>query len=49
MAGRFRNRRIRLVTDIVLDAYAAVSVTQLIFFPCLPDPGQVDLLADAVL
>lgn len=31
------------------DAYAQAGVDELIYFPCSPDPGQVDLLADAVL
>jgi alkanesulfonate monooxygenase SsuD/methylene tetrahydromethanopterin reductase-like flavin-dependent oxidoreductase (luciferase family) len=28
--------------------YAEVGVDELIFFPCDPDPDQVDLLADAI-
>ena len=31
------------------DAFAAAGADELIYFPCSPDPAQVDLLADAVL
>lgn len=31
------------------DAFAAAGAHELIFFPCSPDPAQVDLLAEAVL
>ena len=31
------------------DAFAAAGADELIYFPCSTDPGQVDLLADAVL
>jgi alkanesulfonate monooxygenase SsuD/methylene tetrahydromethanopterin reductase-like flavin-dependent oxidoreductase (luciferase family) len=31
-----------------VDAFAAAGCDELIFFPCDPDPGQVDLLADAI-
>ena len=31
------------------EAFAGVGVDELIYFPCSPDPAQVDLLADAVL
>jgi alkanesulfonate monooxygenase SsuD/methylene tetrahydromethanopterin reductase-like flavin-dependent oxidoreductase (luciferase family) len=31
------------------DAFAAAGTDELIYFPCSPDPAQVDLLADAVL
>ena len=31
------------------DAYADAGMDELIYFPCSPDPGQVGLLADAVL
>jgi len=31
------------------DAFAAAGCDELFFFPCDPDPSQVDLLADAVL
>jgi alkanesulfonate monooxygenase SsuD/methylene tetrahydromethanopterin reductase-like flavin-dependent oxidoreductase (luciferase family) len=31
------------------DAYAEAGVDELIYFPCSPDPRQVDLLAEAVL
>jgi alkanesulfonate monooxygenase SsuD/methylene tetrahydromethanopterin reductase-like flavin-dependent oxidoreductase (luciferase family) len=31
------------------DAYTEAGMDELIYFPCSPDPGQVDLLADAVL
>jgi alkanesulfonate monooxygenase SsuD/methylene tetrahydromethanopterin reductase-like flavin-dependent oxidoreductase (luciferase family) len=31
------------------DAYAQAGMDEVIYFPCNPDPGQVDLLADAVL
>jgi alkanesulfonate monooxygenase SsuD/methylene tetrahydromethanopterin reductase-like flavin-dependent oxidoreductase (luciferase family) len=31
------------------DAYAEVGVDEFLYFPCSPDPAQVDLLADAVL
>jgi hypothetical protein len=37
MAGEYR------------EAYAGAGIDELIYFPCSPDPGQVDLLADAVL
>jgi alkanesulfonate monooxygenase SsuD/methylene tetrahydromethanopterin reductase-like flavin-dependent oxidoreductase (luciferase family) len=30
------------------DAFAAAGADELIYFPCSPDPAQVDLLADAV-
>ena len=30
------------------DAFAAAGCDELIFFPCDPDPEQVDLLADAL-
>jgi len=31
------------------DAFAAAGGDELIFFPCSPDPAQVDLLAEALL
>ena len=31
-----------------VEAYAAAGCDELIFFPCDPDPEQVDLLADAL-
>ena len=31
------------------DGFAAAGADELVYFPCTPDPGQVDLLADAVL
>ena len=31
------------------DAFAAAGTDELIYFPCSPDPAQVDLLADALL
>jgi alkanesulfonate monooxygenase SsuD/methylene tetrahydromethanopterin reductase-like flavin-dependent oxidoreductase (luciferase family) len=31
------------------DAFADAGADELIYFPCSPDPGQVDLLADVVL
>ena len=30
------------------DAFAAAGADELIYFPCSPDPAQVDLLADAL-
>lgn len=32
-----------------VSAFADAGCDELIMFPCSPDPGQVDLLADAVL
>ena len=32
-----------------VQGFAAAGCDELILFPCDPDPGQVDLLADAVL
>ena len=32
-----------------VDAFAGAGCDELVLFPCDPDPGQVDLLADAVL
>ena len=31
-----------------VEAFAAAGCDELILFPCDPDPGQVDLLADAI-
>jgi hypothetical protein len=31
-----------------VEAFAAAGCDELIFFPCDPDPAQVDLLADAL-
>ena len=31
------------------EAYVEAGMDELIYFPCSPDPAQVDLLADAVL
>jgi alkanesulfonate monooxygenase SsuD/methylene tetrahydromethanopterin reductase-like flavin-dependent oxidoreductase (luciferase family) len=31
-----------------VDAFASAGCDELIFFPCAPDPGQVDLLAEAI-
>ena len=31
-----------------VEAFAAAGCDELIFFPCDPDPEQVDLLADAL-